>query len=99
MAGKSSFEGFGSCGQHLCGDVALFAKTVELGGDALRGGIKGFASQFATLMDGVRLEGGTAVIDETELSLTVSANGGVELLGKLTAGAQASIKVKLKRKS
>jgi len=37
-------------------------------------------------------------IDEIELSLAVNGKGGIELLGKLEAGAEASIKVKLKRK-
>jgi len=37
-------------------------------------------------------------IDEIELSLGVSANGGIALLGKLEAGMEASIKVKLKKR-
>lgn len=37
-------------------------------------------------------------VDEIELSLAVNGKGGIELLGKLEAGAEASIKVKLKRK-
>lgn len=37
-------------------------------------------------------------IDEIELSLGVDAKGGIALLGKLEAGVQAGIKVKLKRK-
>jgi hypothetical protein len=39
------------------------------------------------------------IIDEVELSLAVNAKGGIELLGKLEAGAQAGIKIKLKRRS
>lgn len=38
-------------------------------------------------------------IDEIELSLVVNGKGGIELVGKLEAGAEASIKIKLKRKS
>jgi hypothetical protein len=38
-------------------------------------------------------------IDEVELSLAVNAKGGIELLGKLEAGAQAGIKIKLKRRA
>lgn len=72
-------------------------KTVELSGEALRDGIKGFASQFVTLFDDDISEGSTVVIDEIELSLTVSAGGAIELVGKLSVGAQAAIKVKLKR--
>lgn len=77
---------------------AAVAKTVEVSGDVLREGIKGFAAQFAALLDGEPIGEGGAVIDEVELSLTVTASGGVELLGKVSLGTQASIKVKLKRK-
>ena len=38
------------------------------------------------------------LVDEIELSLVVNGKGGIELLGKLEGGAEASIKVKLKRK-
>lgn len=74
-------------------------KTVEVSGDALRDAIKGFSAQFAGLLDGNAIGGSNAVIDEIELSLTVTASGGVELLGKATLGTQASIKVKLKRQA
>jgi hypothetical protein len=37
-------------------------------------------------------------LDEVEFSLAVTASGGFELIGKMTAGAQAGIKIKLKRK-
>lgn len=37
-------------------------------------------------------------IEQIELNLVVNANGGVELLGKLSAGAKASMKLVLKRK-
>lgn len=39
------------------------------------------------------------VIDELELTLAVNAKGGIELVGKLEAGVQAGIKIKLKRKT
>lgn len=35
-------------------------------------------------------------IDEIELNLAVNAHGGIELVGKLTAGMEAGIKIKLK---
>lgn len=38
-------------------------------------------------------------IDEIELSLGVNAKGGISLLGKLEAGVEAGIKVKLKKKN
>lgn len=37
-------------------------------------------------------------VDEIELSLVVNGKGGIELVGKLEAGAEASIRIKLKRK-
>ena len=37
-------------------------------------------------------------IDSVELSLAVNASGGIELLGKLSAGSQASMKLTLTRK-
>ncbi|MDG2539843.1 hypothetical protein P5Y53_19345 [Dyella jiangningensis] len=75
----------------------VVGKTVEVSGDILRDSIKGFAAQFSALLDGSPVGEGPAVIDEIELSLAISATGGVELLGKATLGAQASIKLKLKR--
>lgn len=51
--------------------------------------------------DEILVEMGTSksgfMLEEIEISLSVNAQGGVELLGKLSAGAQASIKVKLTR--
>jgi hypothetical protein len=78
---------------------AAVGKTVELSGDVLKESIKGFAAQFSGLLDGHPLGDGTAVIDEVELSLTVTASGGIELLGKATVGTQAAIKLKLKRQA
>lgn len=74
-------------------------KTVALSGEVLREGIKGLASQFSGLFDGSPVGEGHAVIDEIELSLTITASGGVELLGKATLGSQAAIKLRLKRKA
>ena len=74
-------------------------KTVELSGDVLRESIKAFATPFSELLDGNPLGEGSAVIEELELSLTITASGGIELLGKATVGSQASIKLKLKRQS
>jgi hypothetical protein len=38
-------------------------------------------------------------IDEIEISLAVTAEGGVELIGKVTAGVEAGIKITLKRRT
>jgi hypothetical protein len=77
----------------------IVGKTVEVSGEVLRESIKGFAAQFSGLLDASTIGEGSAVIDEIELSLTVSASGGVELLGKATVGSQAAIKLKLKRQA
>jgi hypothetical protein len=75
------------------------AKSVEVSGDALRDNIRSFVSKFATLLDEGRLGNTNVVIEEIELSLAVTTSGSVELLGKLAAGGEAGIKVKLKRQS
>jgi len=74
------------------------ARSIEVSKDTLLTNIEGFLVQFAPLVEGNPIANTNVVIDEIELSLTISASGGVELLGKLNAGAQAGIKVKLKRK-
>ncbi len=38
------------------------------------------------------------VLDEIEFNLGLNAQGGFELIGKITAGVQAGVKLKLKRK-
>jgi len=40
---------------------------------------------------------GAFEVDEIELHLAVNAEGGIELVGKLSAGAQASMKIVLRR--
>lgn len=74
------------------------ARSIEVSKDALLTNIESFAAQFAPLVEGNPIADTNVVIDEIELLLIISASGGVELLGKLSAGAQAGIKVKLKRK-
>ena len=76
---------------------AAVGRTVEIGADAMRESVEKFAAQFSPLLNGKPLGEGSAVIDEIELSLTVSASGSIELLGKAAIGSQASIKIKLKR--
>jgi hypothetical protein len=73
------------------------AHTVEVGGDALLANIRSFVSKFAPLLDEGALVGTDAHIEEIELSLAVTATGGVELIGKLTGSGTVGIKVTLKR--
>lgn len=78
---------------------AAVGKTIEVAGDALRDGIKTLAAQFSGVLESRPTGEGAVVIDEIELSLTVSANGGVELLGRAMVGVQTGIKLKLKRQA
>ena len=72
-------------------------ETVEISEDALRENIRNFVSSFAPLLDDGKLGDTSVAIDEIELSLAVTASGSIQLLGKVSAGTQASVKVKLKR--
>lgn len=73
-------------------------KSVEIGCDVLCKNLKTFLSTFAGLLDDPLLVDSSTVIDEVELSLVVTASGGIELVGKLAAGSQAGVKIKLKRR-
>lgn len=59
--------------------------------------LKEFLAQFRSIFEDQEMSSSGYSIDEIELSLGVNAKGGVALLGKIEAGATASIKVKLKR--
>jgi hypothetical protein len=59
--------------------------------------LKEFLAAFDGVLVDCSAEFSAFHIDEMELSLAVNAQGGIELLGKLSVGATASIKVKLKR--
>ena len=72
-------------------------ETAEISGDVLRENIRRFVASFAPLLNDNKLDETNVVIDEIELSLAVSASGSIELLSKLSAGTEASVKVKLKR--
>lgn len=74
-------------------------KSVEVSGDVLRENLKAFLTKFAGLLEDGFLTDTHAAIDEIELSLVITANGGIELVGKLAAGSQAGVKVKLKRRA
>ncbi|MBC7704264.1 MAG: hypothetical protein H7274_10040 [Rhodoferax sp.] len=76
---------------------AAISRSIEVGAEVLQDSIRSFSQQFTGLLDGRPLGDNNAVIDEVELSLVITASGGIELLGKLSVGAQAGIKVKLKR--
>lgn len=75
------------------------AELVQMPSDALAAQVKTFLADFQPVFEVQPQKSGGFEIDEIELSLTVNASGGIELIGKLSAGVQSSIKLKLKRRT
>lgn len=83
----------------LGGGVAAGAtEVVSVSVDAVRKNLNAFLEQIGPLLDSSRETLKNYEIEEIELSLAINAAGGIELVGKLEAGAQAGMKIKLKRK-
>jgi hypothetical protein len=57
-----------------------------------------FMRAFDPVIEGMSSAAGRFYVDEIEVSLAIDAKGGVQLIGKMEAGAQATLKVKLKRR-
>ena len=74
------------------------ATSTQVSAQILSDNLKSFLKNFEGVIDPENDIGGF-VIDEVELNLVVNAKGGIELIGKLEAGTQASMKIKLKRRS
>jgi hypothetical protein len=72
--------------------------VVEVETDLIAENLNAFMEKFRPVVES-QDQKSPFVIDEVELSLAVNAKGGIELLGKLEAGAQAGIKIKLKRRT
>jgi hypothetical protein len=72
--------------------------SMVVSAEAVTNNINKFLDSFYPLLESQQSNNTSFFIDEIELSLVVNAKGGIELLGKLEAGAQASVKVKLKKK-
>jgi hypothetical protein len=73
-------------------------KVVAVSNDTLAANLQGFLSRFEEVLAKQPESVGGFQLDEIELSLAVNGEGGVELIGKMTVGVDASIKLKLKRK-
>ncbi len=73
-------------------------KVVQVGISTISANISGFIRDFESNLSKELPTDSRFVVDEIELTLAITASGGVELVGKLSAGAQAGIKVKLKCK-
>ncbi|MEY2503656.1 MAG: hypothetical protein QOI07_3993 [Verrucomicrobiota bacterium] len=65
--------------------------------DVLSRNIDAFLSKFEPILKSQDKNYGEFCLDEMELSLSISGEGGVSLIGMVKAGAAASIKIKLKR--
>jgi hypothetical protein len=66
--------------------------------DALSQNLETFLQSFDKIVTEASSSINNFYVDEIELSLVVNGKGGIELLGRLEAGAEASIKVKLRKK-
>lgn len=60
--------------------------------------LKEFMQDFQSILDEQPQSPSGYYIDEIELTLGVNANGGIAILGKIEAGVQGSMKIKLKRR-
>jgi hypothetical protein len=72
-------------------------ESVSVDFSVLSRNITELTAHFQALLDKQPKSPSGYYIDEIELSLGVNAKGAVALLGKLEAGVQSSIKVKIKR--
>jgi len=75
------------------------AEIVTVSQDKLSANLKEFLESSQAITEIDMPKESSFYIDEMELSLAINAKGGIELVGKLEAGAQAGIKIKLKRKA
>ncbi len=70
----------------------------SIASDVLKSNLMAFMRNFEEVLESSYSEDSKYEVDSIELNLSVNADGGIELLGKLRAGTEASIKVTLKRK-
>ena len=77
-------------------DITRRVSTVSV--EIISSNVQKFLHAFEPLIEAAAAAKGKFEVEEIELALAVNGKGGVELLGKMEAGASASIKVKLKRK-
>jgi hypothetical protein len=74
-------------------------KTTEIDMSILTGNLKEILSDFQQVIDEQPESKSGYYVDEIELCFGVTGKGSVALIGKLEAGMQASIKVKIKREA
>jgi hypothetical protein len=77
---------------------SFVGKSIAMDSTVLSKSLNEFLLAFVPVIEEQPKEISGYYLDEIELSLTINAQGGIELVGKLDAGVEAGIKVKLKRK-
>lgn len=63
----------------------------------LSNNLKEFINNIQPVLDEITLSKGDFKINEIELNLVISAEGGIKLIGEFTAGIQSGITLKLSR--
>ncbi|MCK4292437.1 MAG: hypothetical protein KAY65_04525 [Planctomycetes bacterium] len=91
---ESSFEIRGA----LPGKMAGKGLAAMINTEIFSENLKGFLKKMATILSEADIDESRYEIDCVELSLAVNASGGIELLGKVSAGTEASLKITLMRK-
>jgi hypothetical protein len=79
-------------------DMGNIIERPKIKAEDLNRNLKEFLESLSPVFEN-NLEIGKFDIEEIELALVVNAKGGFELLGKVEAGVEASIKLKLKPKT
>jgi|SRR5687768_10687613 len=74
-------------------------ELIEIEGRELRTRIRAVIAEFDGLVAEKEADSGGLSIAEVELGLAINVKGGVQLITKFEAGAEASIKVRLRRRS
>lgn len=74
------------------------SQVVEIDSSTISENLSSFISKIQPIITSSDIPDNSFSVDEIELSLVINASGGIELIGKLTIGAEAGIKVTLKRR-
>lgn len=72
-------------------------KAYQVDMSLLSNNLRETLADFQQMMDGIPESISGYRIEEIELNLGVSGNGGIALIGKLDVGMEAAIKIKIKR--
>jgi hypothetical protein len=75
----------------------ISARVVSLAAEDLGQNLKTFLESFQEAFNSLPQKVGDFRLEQVELNLVTNASGGIELVGKLDVGAEASITVVLKR--